>query len=103
MVVLQRRSRGSQAQSRLAKAAGAGLLAAFSLVGCSSEDGASPASGGESPTAANAPAAPQTIEWKLVTTWPKNLPALGTAPERLAKNVAAMSNGRLKIDVYAAG
>ena len=45
----------------------------------------------------------QSFEWKLVTTWPKNLPALGTAPERLAKNVEAMSAGRLKIDVYAAG
>ena len=23
---------------------------------------------------------PSTFEWKLVTTWPKNLPGLGTAP-----------------------
>ena len=43
------------------------------------------------------------VEWKLVTTWPKNLPALGTAPERLAERVAAMSAGRFKIKVYAAG
>ena len=49
-------------------------------------------------------AAAQTVfEWKLVTTWPKNLPALGTAPERLAETVEAMSSGRLKIKVYAAG
>ena len=82
---------------RLRKTAIAGLLATCSLVGCSSEDGATPA--------ASAPqtAAMQTFEWKLVTTWPKNLPALGTAPERLAENVEAMSAGRLKIDVYAAG
>ena len=43
------------------------------------------------------------VEWKLVTTWPKNLPALGTAPERLAERVEAMSAGRFKIKVYSAG
>ncbi|MEJ2130720.1 MAG: TRAP transporter substrate-binding protein [Gammaproteobacteria bacterium] len=41
--------------------------------------------------------------WKLITTWPKNLPALGTAPERLADMVDTMSRGRLKIKVYGAG
>ncbi|HEY9135772.1 MAG TPA: TRAP transporter substrate-binding protein [Pseudomonadales bacterium] len=45
----------------------------------------------------------QTIRWKLVTAWPKNLPGLGEAPERLAKIVKAMSNGRLDIKVYGAG
>ena len=51
-----------------------------------------------------APAADtRTFEWKLVTTWPKNLPALGTAPERLAEIVGEMSAGRLQIKVYAAG
>ena len=50
-----------------------------------------------------APTPPATFEWKLVTTWPKNLPALGTAPEHLAEIVDAMSSGRLKIKVYAAG
>ena len=45
----------------------------------------------------------QTFEWKLVTTWPKNFPGLGSAPERFAKNVAEMSNGRLKIKVFGAG
>jgi TRAP-type mannitol/chloroaromatic compound transport system substrate-binding protein len=41
--------------------------------------------------------------WKLITTWPKNLPALGTAPEKLAAKLKAMSNGRLDIKVYGAG
>ena len=45
----------------------------------------------------------QSFEWKLVTTWPKNLPALGTAPEYLASLIDQMSAGRLKITVYAAG
>jgi TRAP-type mannitol/chloroaromatic compound transport system substrate-binding protein len=41
--------------------------------------------------------------WKLITTWPKNLPGLGTAPERLAQKLKVMSNGRLNIKVYGAG
>ena len=45
----------------------------------------------------------ETFEWKLVTTWPKNFPGLGSAPERFAKKVAAMSGGRLKVKVYGAG
>ncbi|GAA5524659.1 monocarboxylate 2-oxoacid-binding periplasmic protein all3028 [Microbulbifer aestuariivivens] len=45
----------------------------------------------------------QTFQWKLVTTWPKNFPGLGSAPERFAEKVAQMSAGRLKIHVYGAG
>ncbi len=45
----------------------------------------------------------QKFTWKLVTTWPKNYPGLGTAPENFAKLVERMSNGRLKIKVYGAG
>ena len=70
------------------------------LPGCGQQPEGS--DGGAGGAVASAPP-PQTIEWKLVTTWPKNLPALGTAPERLAENVAAMSDGRFKIKVYAAG
>ena len=49
------------------------------------------------------PTAQQSFQWKLVTTWPKNFPCLGTAPENFAKNVERMSNGRLKIKVFGAG
>ncbi|MEJ6773496.1 MAG: TRAP transporter substrate-binding protein, partial [Porticoccaceae bacterium] len=45
----------------------------------------------------------QTYNWKLVTTWPKNYPGLGTAPENFAKKVEAMSGGRLTIKVFGAG
>lgn len=41
--------------------------------------------------------------WKLVTSWPKNYPGLGTAPEHFAKAVREMSGGRLLIKVYGAG
>lgn len=41
-------------------------------------------------------------EWKMVTSWPKNFPGLGTAPERFAKNVTEMSQGRLTVKVFGA-
>ena len=44
----------------------------------------------------------QTYRWRMVTTWPKNLPGLGMAPELLAERVETMSAGRLKITVYGA-
>ena len=40
---------------------------------------------------------------KMVTTWPKNFPGLGTAVENLAKNIRAMSDGTLDIKIFAAG
>ena len=45
----------------------------------------------------------EAIEWKLVTTWPKGLPGLGSAPENFARRVGEMSNGRLTVRVYGAG
>ncbi len=43
------------------------------------------------------------INWKLITTWPKGLPGLGSAPENFARRVNAASGGRLKIKVFGAG
>lgn len=45
----------------------------------------------------------EVIEWKMVTSWPKGFPGLGTAPEYFAKEVGRMSGGRLNIHVLAAG
>ncbi|MBW2941184.1 TRAP transporter substrate-binding protein [Zhongshania aquimaris] len=45
----------------------------------------------------------QVFHWKLVTTWPKGFPGLGTAPEKFAAMVNKMSQGRLLIKVYGAG
>lgn len=42
-------------------------------------------------------------EWKMVTTWPKNFPGLGTGAEFLAQQITAMSGGRLTVKVYGAG
>lgn len=44
----------------------------------------------------------QVFNWRLVTTWPKNFPGMGVAPENFAQLLKAMSNGRLNITVYGA-
>ncbi|WP_443020015.1 TRAP transporter substrate-binding protein [Shewanella sp. KX20019] len=64
------------------------------MTGCGNE---------ETPSAAIATTEVKPIEWKLVTSWPKNFPGLGMAPERFAELVTEMSNGRLNIKVYGAG
>jgi TRAP-type mannitol/chloroaromatic compound transport system substrate-binding protein len=45
----------------------------------------------------------KTFHWKLVTSWPKNFPGLGMAPENFARIVNDMSDGRLQIKVYGGG
>ncbi|MEH6608245.1 MAG: TRAP transporter substrate-binding protein [Halioglobus sp.] len=45
----------------------------------------------------------QRFHWKIVTTWPKNLPGLGAAPENFARLVGEMSAGRLTARVYGSG
>ncbi|MEQ9226872.1 MAG: TRAP transporter substrate-binding protein [Parvibaculum sp.] len=40
---------------------------------------------------------------KMVTTWPKNYPGLGTSAERLATRIGEMSGGQIEIKVFAAG
>jgi len=45
----------------------------------------------------------RTYEWRLVTTWPANFPALGTGAIEFAQRVEACSGGRLKIRVYGDG
>jgi len=43
------------------------------------------------------------IEWRMVTTWPKNFPGQGTGAERFAKSVGDATDGRLTIKVFGAG
>jgi len=52
----------------------------------------------------SAPAIAQgTRELKLVTSWPKGLPGLGTSAERFGQGITAITNGRLKVQVFGAG
>ena len=51
-----------------------------------------------------APAIAQGIrELKMVTSWSKNFPGLGTGAERLARSITETSGGRLQVKVFAAG
>jgi TRAP-type mannitol/chloroaromatic compound transport system substrate-binding protein len=42
-------------------------------------------------------------KWKMVTTWPKNFPGLGTGANNLAALIGEMSGGRIEVKVYGAG
>jgi TRAP-type mannitol/chloroaromatic compound transport system substrate-binding protein len=77
------------------KAAGVGGIVAGStlLAGCNK-----PA---DCPEGEAAPKA-ETINWKMVTTWPKNFPGLGVGAEKLATLINQMSGGRLQVKVYGA-
>jgi TRAP-type mannitol/chloroaromatic compound transport system substrate-binding protein len=70
------------------------LLLAVSIVGCQKE---------ANKTIATASGPQQQFSWKMVTSWPKNFPGLGRAPETFAKYVEEMSGGRLTVKVYGAG
>ncbi|MBV1932566.1 MAG: TRAP transporter substrate-binding protein DctP [Porticoccaceae bacterium] len=77
------------------------VICALFVVACGGEPGTTQASAeqqGDGDVVAQ-----QKFEWKLVTTWPKNYPGLGTAPEYFAELVGRMSNGRLTVKVFGAG
>jgi TRAP-type mannitol/chloroaromatic compound transport system substrate-binding protein len=71
-------------------------ILALILSGCGAEVG-------NAPGAAAEPETETIFRWKLITTWPKNLPVLGTAPVRMTERIRKMSRGRLDIRVYGAG
>ncbi|KDE40515.1 MAG: TRAP transporter substrate-binding protein [Nitrincola lacisaponensis] len=59
---------------------------------------------GVAATTVAAPAiAQRRITWRMVTTWPRNFPGLGTGAQRLADRITAMSDGRLTVQVFSAG
>ena len=43
------------------------------------------------------------LKWRMVTTWPKNLPGLGTGAQYFADMVTKCSDGRLTIQLHASG
>ena len=73
------------------------LIFSLLLTGCGASDG-----GNADGQPASEASERQVFRWKLVTTWPKNLPGLGLAPERFADALRTMSSGRLDIRVYGA-
>ena len=45
----------------------------------------------------------KTRKWRLITTWPKNLPGLGTGAQYFADQVTKCTGGRLTVKLYASG
>ena len=62
------------------------------------------ACGGKTPTAqcTGDSSGPVTdgLKWKMVTTWPRHFPGLGTGASHLAELIGKLSNGRLTVVVY---
>lgn len=58
---------------------------------------------GAAPLASPALAQDRPVEWRMVTSWPKNLPGPGVTAQRLADRIKAMSGGRMKVTLHAAG
>ncbi len=75
---------------------GVGLAGAAALV-AACDNGSSTA------TKAGPAIARKKRKLKMVTTWPKNFPGVGTGAERLAKRITDLSDGAIDIRVYAAG
>lgn len=46
--------------------------------------------------------AKSTVQWRMVTAWPKHFPGLGTGANELAKTIEALTDGQLRIKVYGA-
>ena len=76
----------------------AGATGAATLVAGCSENGNSESEGSGAPAIAR-----KKRRLKMVTTWPKNFPGIGTGAERLAKRITELTDGSLDIRVYAAG
>lgn len=75
--------------------AGGALGAATLASGC---DCGEIAAGAAGPIAAG-----KQRDLKMVTTWPKDFPGLGSAAERVAQFITEMSGGAIRVRVYAAG
>lgn len=54
------------------------------------------------PVAAETKPVETQYKWKMVTTWPKDFPGLGTGANTLARLIGEMSGGRLEVKVFGA-
>ncbi len=70
-----------------------GLAVAAGLAACAQDDAG----------CADGAVSGERFEWSAVTSWPPRYPGLGIAVNNIADRVARASNGRLTINVYAAG
>ena len=82
-----------------AATAAAAATGVASLIGCAKEEEKKP----EMKEQAPAVQTQKTIEITMVTTWPRDFPGLGTGAQRFAKRLSDMTNGRMKVNYFAAG
>ena len=85
------RGRASRAERRSFLKSAAALGAVAAATACEEQEPEAPAVSRER------------REWRLVTTWPRNFPGLGTGAQRLADFITEASGGRLTVTLYAAG
>lgn len=74
-------------------ASGSTLAATAGLAACSRNSAPAAAGSGDD----------RRFQWKMVTTWPPNFPALGTGAARLAQMIGQASGGRLTVRVFGGG
>lgn len=81
------------------------IAAVSGVVGYFAHDSINPTTtaGVDAPVSTPAEPEKKVYNWQMVTSWPKNFPGMGTAPEYFAKNIKEMSDGRLNIKVYGGG
>jgi len=84
---------------------GAALAAgAVALTACGQNEEQAAAPKEAAPAAPAAPAiSKQMRELKMVTTWPKGFPGLGTGAQRLADSITAMTDGRITVKLFGGG
>ena len=75
-----------------------GAAALAGAAGALGACGQKPAAGQQADCASGAAA--DSIEWKMVTAWPRDFPGLGTGANRLAEYIGRLSRGRLTVKVY---
>lgn len=78
---------------------GLGLAGAAAALAACGDKGAA----GSPDSAAPAVQKKRTKRLTMVTTWPKGLPGLGTAAERIGARITELTEGELEVRVYAAG
>lgn len=66
--------------------------------------GIAAAAGGAASAAVARPAVAQgLVRWRMATSWPHNLPGPGVSARRLAERIGAFSDGRITVELFAAG
>ena len=83
--------------------AAAAAAATAGLIGCGPQEEAKKEEPKKEEAMAPQVMTKKTYEWKMVTTWPPNLPVLQTGAVRFAERVAEATEGRIKIEVFAGG